>query len=73
MTSTARTPAWRRIRSCTRRIVSTVTCRNGLGRIDVRAFEHLSDTEEIDVRVVTPAAQMAMELHPGSTIVELAP
>ena len=44
-----------------------------LSHIDVRAFEHLSDTEEIDVRVVTPAAQMAMELHPGSTIVELAP
>ena len=44
-----------------------------LGRIDVRVFEHLRDAEEIDVRVVTPAAQLAMELHPGSTVVELAP
>ena len=44
-----------------------------LGEIDVRAFEHLRDAEEIDVRVVTPAAQLAMELHPGSTVVRLAP
>ena len=44
-----------------------------LDRIDVRVFEHLRDAEEIDVRVVTPSAQRAMELHPGSTVVELAP
>ena len=44
-----------------------------LGEIDVRAFEHLRDAEEVDVRVVTPAAQLAMELHPGSTVVRLAP
>ena len=44
-----------------------------LGEIDVRVFEHLRDAEEIDVRVVTPAAQLAMELHPGSTVVRLAP
>ena len=44
-----------------------------LGEIDARVFEHLRDAEEIDVRVVTPAAQLAMELHPGSTVVRLAP
>ena len=44
-----------------------------LGEIDVRVFEHLLDAEEIDVRVVTPAAQLAMELNPGSTVVRLAP
>ena len=44
-----------------------------LDRIDVRAFEHLRDAEEIDVRVVTPAAQRAMELHPDSTVIELSP
>ena len=44
-----------------------------LGEIDVRVFEHLLDAEEIDVRVVTPAAQMAMELEPGSTVVRLSP
>ena len=44
-----------------------------LERIEVRAFEHLLDAEEIDVRVVTPAAQMATELHPDSTVVELLP
>ena len=44
-----------------------------LGEIDVRAFAHLRDAEEVDVRVVTPAAQLAMELHPGSTVVRLAP
>jgi len=44
-----------------------------LDEIDVRAFEHLRDAEEIDVRVVTPSAQLAMELHSGSTVVRLAP
>ena len=44
-----------------------------LGEIDVRAFEHLRDAEEIDVRVVTPTAQLGMELHSGSTVVRLAP
>ena len=44
-----------------------------LGEIDVRVFEHLLDAEEIDVRVVTPTAQMAMELEPGSTVVRLSP
>ena len=44
-----------------------------LGEIDVRVFEHLRDAEEIDVRVVTPTAQLAMELDPGSTVVRLAP
>ena len=44
-----------------------------LGEIDVRAFEHLRDAEEIDVRIVTPSAQLAMELHSGSTVVRLAP
>ena len=44
-----------------------------LGEIDVRVFEHLLDAEEIDVRVVTPAAQLAMELNPESTLVRLAP
>ena len=44
-----------------------------LGEIDVRVFEHLLDAEEIDVRVVTPAAQLAMELDSESTVVRLAP
>lgn len=44
-----------------------------LDRIDVRVFEHLHDAEEIDVRIVTPSAQLAMELHPGETVVELVP
>ena len=44
-----------------------------LDEIDVRAFEHLRDAEEIDVRVVTPSAQLATELHSGSTVVRLAP
>ena len=44
-----------------------------LDRIDVHAFEHLRDAEEIDVRVVTPVAQRAMELHPDSTVIELSP
>ena len=44
-----------------------------LVRIGVRVFEHLHDAEEIDVRIVTPSAQLAMELHPGDTVVELAP
>ena len=44
-----------------------------LAEIDVRVFEHLHDAEEIDVRVVTPAAQLASELHPDSTVVELSP
>ena len=43
-----------------------------LDGIDVRVFEHLRDAEEIEVRVVTPTAQLAMELHPGSTAVEIA-
>ena len=43
-----------------------------LDRIEVSVFEYLLDAEEIAVRVVTPAAQMAMELHPGDTVVELA-
>ena len=44
-----------------------------LARIEVRLFEHLHDAEEIDVRIVTGTAQMAMALHPGETIVELSP
>ena len=44
-----------------------------IGRVDVRVFEHLRDAEEIDVRIVTPTAQLATELNPGSTVVELSP
>ena len=44
-----------------------------LSQIDVRLFEHLHDVEEISVRVVTPTAQSATDLHPGSTAVALAP
>ena len=44
-----------------------------LDELEVRVFEHLHDAEEIDVRVVTPAAQLAMALHPDSTVVELSP
>ena len=44
-----------------------------LTEIDVRVFEHLHDAEEIEVRVVTPVAQLATELHPDSTVVELSP
>ena len=36
-------------------------------------FEHLHDAEEIEARVVTPAVQTAMELHPGEAVVELTP
>ena len=44
-----------------------------LSVMEVRAFEHLLDADEIDVRVVTPGTQRAMELHPPETRVELAP
>ena len=44
-----------------------------LNRIDARVLEHLHDIEQINVRVVTPTAQLATELHPDSTIVEMAP
>ena len=44
-----------------------------LSVMEVRAFEHLLDADEIDVRVVTPRAQRAMELHPPETRVELGP
>ena len=44
-----------------------------LDRIDARVFEHLRDAEEIDVRVVTTTAQLAMELHADSTVVALVP
>ena len=42
-----------------------------LDRIETRLLEHLHDVEEIDVRVVTPTAQLATELHEGSTVVDL--
>ena len=42
-----------------------------LDRIQVRVFEFLHDVEEIEVRVVTPALQKAMDLHPGEAVVEL--
>ena len=44
-----------------------------LTRIDAGLFDHLQDAEEIDIRVVTATAQMARELHPGETVVGLAP
>ena len=44
-----------------------------LVRVDVRVFELLHEAEEIDVRVVTPTAQTAVELHPGETVVEISP
>ena len=44
-----------------------------LSQVDVRLFEHLHDVEEISVRVVTPTAQSATDLHPGSTTVALTP
>ena len=44
-----------------------------LARIDVRVFELLHEAEEIGVRVVTPNAQTAMDLHPGETVVEISP
>ena len=44
-----------------------------LDRIRVRVFELLHDAEEIEVRVVTPALQKAVDLHPGDTVVELSP
>ena len=44
-----------------------------LAEVEVRVFEHLHDAEKIDVRVVTPAAQLATELHADSTLVELSP
>lgn len=42
-----------------------------LDRIETHLLEHLHDVEEIDVRVVTPTAQLATELHEGSTVVNL--
>ena len=42
-----------------------------LDRIQVHVFELLHDAEEIEVRVVTPTLQKAMDLHPGETVVEL--
>lgn len=42
-----------------------------LDRIETHLLEHLHDVEEIDVRVITPTAQLATELHEGSTIVDL--
>ena len=44
-----------------------------LDRIQVLVFELLHDAEGIEARVVTPALQKAMDLHPGETIVELSP
>ncbi len=44
-----------------------------LSQVDVRLFEYLHDVEEISVRVVTPTAQSATDLHPGSTAVALSP
>ena len=44
-----------------------------LDRIRVRVFELLHDAEEIEVQVVTPALQKAVDLHPGDTVVELSP
>ena len=44
-----------------------------LVRMDVRVFELLHEAEEIGVRVVTPTAQTAMDLHPGETVVEISP
>ena len=44
-----------------------------LDEIEVRVFEHLHDAEEIDVRVVTPGAQLATELRPDSRLVVLSP
>ena len=44
-----------------------------LARVDVRVFELLHEAEEIGVRVVTPTAQTAMDLHPGETVVEISP
>ena len=44
-----------------------------LVRVDVRVFELLHEAEEISVRVVTPTAQTAMDLHPGETVVEISP
>ena len=44
-----------------------------LARIEVLAFEHLHDAEELEVRIVTPAMQTATELHPGETVVDLVP
>ena len=44
-----------------------------LDRIETRVLEHLHDVEEIDVRVVTPTAQLATGLHQGSTVVDLTP
>ncbi len=44
-----------------------------LERIETRVLEHLHDVEELDVRVVTPTAQLAGALHEGSNVVHLTP
>ena len=57
---------------CTTEPVNSLVAER-LDRIETRVLEHLHDVEEIDVRVVTPTAQLATELHPGSTVVDLTP
>lgn len=43
-----------------------------LKRLAVRVFEHLTDAEELEARVVTSTAQTAAELTPRDTVLKLA-
>jgi len=45
---------------------------DALENLEVRLFDHLRDVEEIDVQLVTPTIQTAMELHVTSAVVRLA-
>ena len=43
-----------------------------LKRVSVKVFEHLSDAEELEARIVTPTVQTAVELTPRDTVLTLA-
>ena len=45
---------------------------DALENLEVRLFDHLRDVEEIDVQLVTPTIQTAMELHMTSAVLRLA-
>ena len=42
-----------------------------LANLEVRLFEHLRDVDEIDVQLVTPTIQTALELHARSSVLRL--
>lgn len=44
-----------------------------LERLEVRAFDALREVEEIEVQLVTPTRQAALELRPDEPVIELGP